>query len=160
MNLYVVRHAAALPADGAAGPEADAERPLSSRGRERFGGVVRALAGIGVRFARVEHSPLARAVQTAELCEPLLDGPRAASPALARSPSADLLASLTTDRTALVGHEPFVSELVALLCFGEARAGAGLRFSKGAVAWLEGEPTRGGMRLRAFWPPKTFPALP
>lgn len=161
MNLYIVRHAAALPPDGDSGSASDTERPLSPRGRERFTGVVRALDRIGVRLARVEHSPLVRAVQTAELLAPLSDGPRTANPALAEPPDDRLLASLAGahDGTALVGHDPHVSELVALLCFRDARAGAGLRFSKGAVAWLDGEPKRGGMRLRAFWPPKSLLAL-
>jgi phosphohistidine phosphatase len=164
VDLYVVRHAAAEPlggepADGKAGARTDAERALSAHGRERFAQAVRALDRIGVRLARVEHSPLLRAVQTAELLEPLLDGPCVANPALADAPTASLLGGLRTDATALVGHDPHVSALVALLCFGAASRGGGIRFSKGAVAWLTGEPKPGGMQLRALWPPKSLGAL-
>ena len=159
MNLYVVRHAAAVELgdpNSSDPPATDAERPLSDRGAERFAD---ALGGMGVRLARIEHSPLVRAAQTAELMAPLLDGPCVVEPALAAPPNASLITGLRTDRTALVGHAPFVSDLVALLCFADAPRTAGLRFSKGAVAWLEGEPERGGMLLRAFWPPKTLAAL-
>ena len=159
MHLFVVRHAAAEPLDPEAGLATDAERPLSGRGRTRFADAVRALGRIDVRLARVEHSPLVRAIQTAELLEPLLDGPCVVNPALAASPTPSLVSGLRTDRTALVGHDPYVSELVALLCFGAATRGGGLRFSKGAVAWLEGEPRPGGMQLRALWPPESLGAL-
>jgi phosphohistidine phosphatase len=158
VDLFVVRHAAAESlagsVPGASGPATDAERPLSARGRERFTKVVCELHRIDLRLARVEHSPLLRAVQTAELLAPLLDGPRVVNQALTAAPTASLLAGLSTDKTALVGHDPYVSALVAMLCFGDPSRGGGLRFSKGAVAWLEGEPKRGGMQLRAFLPPK------
>jgi len=162
VNLYVVRHAAAVELgdpNSSDPPATDAERPLSERGAERFADAVAALGGMGVRLARIEHSPLVRAAQTAELMAPLLDGPCVVEPALAAPPNASLITGLRTDRTALVGHAPFVSDLVAMLCFADASRTAGLRFSKGAVAWLEGEPERGGMLLRAFWPPKTLGAL-
>jgi phosphohistidine phosphatase len=155
VELFVVRHAHALPA-GDGGSRSDGERPLSEHGRARFSAAVRALDALGLRFARIEHSPLLRAVQTAELLAPLCDGPSVANPALNAEPDEDLLAALATDRTALVGHEPYVSELVALLAFGAPRAASGIRFAKGALACLEGEPVRGGMQLRALWPAKTL----
>jgi phosphohistidine phosphatase len=159
VELFLVRHAHALPLGGEGGPRSDAERPLSGEGRARFGAAVRALEALEVRFARLEHSPLLRAVQTAELLAPLVDGPTVVNADLAGAPGKSLLAALTTDGTALVGHEPHLSELLALLVFGEPRAASGLRFTKGGVAHLQGEPVRGGMQLRALWPAKTLALL-
>ena len=159
MELFLIRHAHALPVGGEGGPRTDAERPLSEEGRERFAAAVRALSALDLRFARVEHSPLLRAVQTAELLAPLLNGPSAVNEELTRVPGKSLLSSLGTDRTALVGHEPYLSQLLALLAFGEPRAASGVRFAKGGVAHLQGEPVRGGMQLRALWPARTLALL-
>ncbi|MEM7307074.1 MAG: histidine phosphatase family protein [Planctomycetota bacterium] len=156
MELFLVRHAIALPLGGSDGPPTDSERPLSPLGRERFASAVWALRVMGVRLKRVEHSPLLRAVQTAELLKPLLDGPMEVSPDLVSPPDAAMLTRLRTDGTALVGHEPWMSGLLAQLCGG---SGYGVRFAKGAVAWLEGEPVPGGMQLRALWPAKTLALL-
>jgi len=158
MELFLVRHAHALSV-GSDGARTDSERPLSEQGRARFSSAVRTLEALGVRFARIEHSPLLRAVQTAELLAPLAEGPGVENRALTREPDKRLLAGLTTDRTALVGHEPYLSQLLALLAFGEQGASSGLRLGKGAVAHLEGEPVRGGMQLRGLWPAKTLALL-
>lgn len=158
MELFLVRHAHALPV-GSGGAHTDAERPLSDQGRARFSSAVRTLEALGVRFARVEHSPLLRAVQTAELLAPLAEGPMVENRGLTEEPDKRFLADLGTDRTALVGHEPYLSQLLALLAFGEQRASSGLRFAKGGVAHLQGEPVRGGMQLRALWPAKTLSLL-
>ncbi len=158
MELFLVRHAHAL-SEEAAGVSTDAERPLSDQGRARFGAAVRALQALGLRLARVEHSPLLRAVQTAELLVPLADGPLAVNDGLAAAPDKRLIAGIEVDRTALVGHEPYISQLLALLAFGEPRAAAGVRFAKGGVAHLEGDPARGGMRLRGLWSARTLALL-
>ena len=52
-----------------------------------------------------------------------------------------------------VGHEPWLAELVALLCFSDARMAPRMPMRKGGVAWLEGIAAPGGMELRAFLPP-------
>ena len=111
------------------------------------------------RPARIAHSPLLRAVQTAELLAPLADGPMVVNDALNAAPDKRLLAKLLTDGTALVGHEPYMSQLLALLAFGKERAGSGVRFAKGGVARLAGEPERGGMQLCALWPARTLALL-
>ena len=159
MEAFLIRHAIAEPFSPSG---TDADRALSSKGRQRFARAVAALGHSGLRLGTVVHSPLLRAVQTAELLAPLVDGDCGASDLLARAPgeaTCELLAGSPTDSTALVGHEPWMSELLALLCFGDLRRSWGLRFSKGAVAWLEGDPEPGGMQLRALWPAKALAAL-
>jgi phosphohistidine phosphatase len=57
-------------------------------------------------------------------------------------------------RVAVVGHEPWLGELIALLTTGESRHGETIPLKKGGVAILEGAPTPGGMTLRALLPPR------
>ncbi|HEU5057778.1 MAG TPA: phosphohistidine phosphatase SixA [Kofleriaceae bacterium] len=154
MQLFLIRHAIAAPAaDG----QPDAERPLTDEGHERFARAARGLDRLGIRLDRVLHSPWTRAVQTAELLHRILDGESEVEPALARDPDAELAARLARgERVAAVGHEPWMSELLALLVTGNKTHAARFRFKKGQVAWLEGEPKARGMELVAFLPPRVL----
>jgi phosphohistidine phosphatase len=159
MYLYVVRHAAAEDAS----PEADdTQRPLTEEGAARFRLVRRGLAADGVRFARVLHSPWTRAAQTAALLRKLVEDDRLiATPLLCQAPRAELLALLAdgSGPTAVVGHEPWLGELVAWLAFGDTRHGEALPFKKGGVAYLEGSPTPGGMKVIGLLPPRVLRRL-
>ncbi|MDX2003702.1 MAG: phosphohistidine phosphatase SixA [Meiothermus sp.] len=152
MNLYLVRHAAA---EDAREGQTDDQRALTGEGIEKFRGVVRGLSRLEVRFDRLYHSPKLRAVQTAELLTGLLEGESEVTPNLAAPPSPQLLEQLRGERVALVGHEPWLGELCAWLLTGEM-GGAAFAFKKGGVAWLEGSPAPGGMKLLAFLPPKVL----
>jgi phosphohistidine phosphatase len=151
MRLYLIRHGTAGSAS------VDAERELTPEGRARFSDQVRGLTRLGVRFERVLSSPLVRAVQTAELLEPLLEpgreGARGLSQALAREPSGELLELCTGASLALVGHEPWQSQLAAWLATGERR-GAIFALEPGGVLALEGEPRPARMSLHGFWRPE------
>jgi phosphohistidine phosphatase len=155
MELFVIRHAIAVPGSMLL---ADADRPLSPKGRARFAPAVMGLQRLKVRFDRLYHSPWLRAVETAELLAPVLDGKAVCSPALARAPSQALLDALVGERVALVGHEPWMGELVAWLTTG-APDGSVFAFKRGGIAWLEGQPQPGRMVLQAFLPPKVLRAL-
>lgn len=155
MELYLIRHAIALDAEPG---QSDDARPLSEEGIQKFTEVVRGLKRLGVRLDRLYHSPKLRAVQTAELLVPLLDGETEVTPYLATDPSPDLLKSLVGESVGLVGHEPWMSELCAWLLTGR-RSGGHFPFKKGGVAWLEGTPKPGGMKLRGFWAPKVLRGL-
>lgn len=141
MNLYLVRHAVAR--DG----EDDDARPLTPKGARRFAQAVEGLDALGVSVERVLHSPKLRAVETAELLEPVLDGHTEVTPLLARTPDAELLALLAGADAAAVGHEPWLGALCAWLVTGDPARGAAFPFKKGGVARLEGEPRPGAMRL-------------
>ena len=78
---------------------------------------------------------------------------------LARRPSQDLLDAVAGERVALVGHQPWLGELVDWLITGDQGDGRGFAFKRGGVAWLEGRPKPGRMVLRAFLPPKALRAL-
>jgi phosphohistidine phosphatase len=156
MELFVIRHAIAAPGSMRL---ADVDRPLSPKGRTRFAQAVIGLQYLKVRFDRLYHSPWLRAVETAELLAPVLDGKAMSSPALARAPSQDLLDALVGARVALVGHEPWMGELVAWLTTGALPHGGVFAFKRGGVAWLEGQPQPGRMMLQAFLPPKVLRKL-
>lgn len=149
-ELFLIRHAIAHPARPG---QPDAERALTEEGRARMLEVARGLIALGIEFDELAHSPLLRAVETAEVLAELAGGRTRVDPGLAEPPGAALLERIAAERVCLVGHEPWMSALLALL-LGAPSAVAALGLKKGGLAWLEGEPIPGGMRLRAFLPPR------
>lgn len=144
MEIFLVRHAIAversvhLP---------DEERPLSARGVKRFARAVRGMSELGIGFDHVWHSPWLRAVQTAAMLAPITHGSRDVTDLLADDPGPTLiglagrLARRQPDqRVAYVGHEPWMSELLALLLTGTTHCAENMPCKKGSVAWLRGQP--------------------
>lgn len=119
MEIYLVRHAEALErTEGLA----DEIRHLTRRGRKQAAKQARRLKKNKLRPERIITSPLVRAVQTAELLAAELgkDAVVTAHPAL--SSEADAMSAVSLIREAgkahslmLVGHEPLLSNLAALL---------------------------------------------
>ncbi|APD10571.1 MULTISPECIES: SixA phosphatase family protein [Thermus] len=163
MELFLVRHALALPPQGE-GEGADDERPLAPKGVRRFRQVVRGLKALGVSLDLILTSPKRRALETASLLAEGLGGEVRLTPHLLGPPGQALLEALPREgRVALVGHEPFLSALLVQLLLGdllgasvEEAVSERLAFKKGGVAWLEGEARPGGLALKAFLPPKVF----
>jgi len=151
MNLFIIRHA--IAEERSAG-KADEKRRLTSEGREKWKREIRGLKALGIRFDPVFHSPWTRAVETAEL----LDGEKIETTALARPPRDELLHELRGPSAAVVGHEPWLGELIAWLVTSDAALGPRFVMKKGGVAWLEGTPKPGRMRLLALLPPKALRA--
>ena len=156
MDIYVIRHAIAEPR----GPEVDDTlRDITGKGRDRFRKVVEGLGAMGVAFDRVLTSPWRRALETAILLAPLATDEPEVTEALAEPPDPDFLAGLETEEetvVALVGHEPWTSEIVAWLTTGNPSDADAFVMKKGGVAWLSGEPRPAGMALKALIPPKVF----
>ena len=73
-TLVIVRHAHALPAY-AAGVDSDAQRPLSTEGREKALLTAERLNTLGIKPARILSSPLLRAKQTAAVLAEVLHAP-------------------------------------------------------------------------------------
>lgn len=156
MLLHLVRHAIAADA---APDRSDASRPLTDRGARKFAAEVRGAERLGWRLDRIYHSPLLRAVQTAELMRPIVTGSLHVLPDLARAPDVELLAHIDGERVALVGHEPYLSALLAWLVTGGMEGGERFAFKKGGVAIVEGAPKPGAMTLQAMIPPKLLRRL-
>jgi phosphohistidine phosphatase len=164
MHLYVIRHA--IAEDAAPGDD-DAARRLTPAGERKFRKAVQGLRKLDWRFERVLASPWQRAARTAELLGPVRDADPIASDLLCMPPTMELLALLSEvtgptkpDRgTAVVGHEPWLGELIAWLAFGDPKRGDSLALKKGGIAWLVGSAVPGGMELRAIMTPKLLRAL-
>jgi phosphohistidine phosphatase len=151
VKLFLVRHGVAV-AHGAR--RTDAVRPLTRAGRLELEQVAERLAALEIRFDVLMHSPLRRAAETAELLVPLLDGRTQVEPGLAERADELDLGRIAGDRVALVGHQPYLGQLAALLVTGSTAAAARFPFAKAGVLWLEGKRVApGSMALVAMLPP-------
>jgi phosphohistidine phosphatase len=157
MQLFVIRHAIA---ENLVPGRDDADRALTDTGRSKLRRAVRGLRALDIRFDRLFTSPKKRAAQTAELLAPIA-GPATTTELLAGPPSTALLALIAERNatTAVVGHEPWLGELVGWLAFGDAKHGDALIIKKCGVVWLDGTAVPGGMQVRAALPPKLLRAL-
>lgn len=167
MDLLVVRHAIAADREEfAATGKPDHLRPLTDRGRGRMEEGARGLARIARRPDVLATSPLTRAVQTVEILAEAWDSPapvvvEALSP---EAPFPDLVDWLRTvahaESVAIVGHEPHLSEFVALLLFGRDGRPP-LTFKKGGACLvaLNGQVTPGRGRLKWFLAPRQLRQL-
>lgn len=140
MDILLVRHAIAVER-GTKGYTDDAKRPLTPAGRQRM---VEAARGLERLFTPqvIVSSPLLRATQTADilqdtfrlgktrLCEALANGEHHAVIAM--------LEDCDAGSVALVGHEPWMSELFSLLLTGYVST-ISATFKKGACALLRTE---------------------
>jgi phosphohistidine phosphatase len=158
MQLFVIRHAAAEDTEPG---QADAARELTRAGAAKLRQAVRGLHALEIRFERTLTSPWRRAAQTARLLAPIATGSPIATDLLAQPPRSELLAMIAerNETTAVVGHEPWLGELVAWLAFGDTRHGDALMIKKAGVVWLEGTAVPGGMQIRASIPPKLLRAI-
>lgn len=158
MQLFVIRHAVAEDAEHG---RPDAARALTGAGKARLRRAIRGLRSLEIQFERVLTSPWTRAAQTATLLAPIANDPPIATDLLTQPPSAELLALIAErkETTAVVGHEPWLGELVAWLAFGDPRYGDALVIKKCGVVWLEGTAVPGGMQLRAAIPPKLLRSI-
>ena len=168
MDLYIVRHGIAedVSSDGS-----DASRALTARGRRRRETSVRGRKRRAVAVDRVRFSPLLRAQESAEILMDLCDEDAGCESEvlleLAAPPGPELiarLASATQEHIALVGHEPWLSQLGAwLTCgwrvFDEGLSGCVFELEKGGVIHLRGEPQPGSMALVAAYPPAALVRL-
>ncbi len=158
MQLFIIRHA--IAEDAVPGQE-DASRELTKDGEKKLRRIVKGLRRLGLDFDRILTSPWQRAKQTAVLLRPLCEEPPLATDLLCASPKAELLALVAelNETAAIVGHEPWLGELVAWLAFGDTRHGEALSLKKGGVVWLEGNAVPGGMMVRALLPPSVLRAV-
>lgn len=161
MRLLIVRHAIAVP-HGTPGV-AENDRPLTPEGELKFREAARGLARIVDRPDALLTSPLLRARQTAAIAAEAWGGlqPKP-EPALASGSfeaQAEVLDRYPEEATvAIVGHEPWVSELLARI-LATKQAGR-LTFKKGAAALVEvDDKLADGGTLLWYLPPKLLRKL-
>lgn len=156
-ELLLLRHAEAMHA----GPDGrDVERPLSVHGESQARAVGAWLAAQGAAPDAVLCSPARRAQMTADAVYRALRT-RAPHflPAIYQATPGELLALVENHaagarQVLLVGHNPGLEQLLALLTEGRSERARGM--SPATLAWLELaddvlEPGRG--RLHAIWSP-------
>jgi phosphohistidine phosphatase SixA len=153
-ELVILRHAHAEPQ---APGQRDFDRALSRVGRSEAEAVARWLEQHELRFDRVLCSPAVRARTTAQLALGH-DVAESLHPAIYEATPGALIDLLERDagtRTLLVGHNPGLEQLLALLTEGRSTEYRGV--PPAGVAWL-GWPEDRGLEpgcatLRAFWSP-------
>jgi phosphohistidine phosphatase len=159
-SLLLLRHGIA---EEPAEHQSDADRSLTAAGRRRTRAVLERAVAMGLGVERLMASPLMRARQTGELAVAAGLAP-SLELATALAPGADPLPLLSTWlqaasvdgappallSLALVGHEPDLSDLAALLLGAPAGSlrlrKAGMALLQWAPAAAEPEPEPGGAR--------------
>jgi phosphohistidine phosphatase len=142
MNIYILRHGIAVE-PGTPGIKTDAERPLVPKGDQLLREAADAMEKMGLSFDAIVSSPYLRAMQTAEIVtkhfklqkklvfsDDLIPGgnPQSLIRQLNRLKPAP-------ENILIVGHEPFLSRLIALLASGGT--GATIDLKKGSLCKLE-----------------------
>jgi phosphohistidine phosphatase len=158
-ELILLRHAEALPV--AAGGS-DRDRPLSLRGEAEARDAGAWLREQGASFDAALSSPARRAQMTIERALDALGAgvaPHFVAGIYEATPG-DLLALLeqhagNAQQALLVGHNPGLEQLLALLLEGRSDRARGM--PPAGVAWLRLDGTRalepGNAKLQAFWSP-------
>jgi phosphohistidine phosphatase len=149
MNLYLLRHGIAV--DPSVPDFArDAERPLTPKGRRRLRQIAKALGALRISFDVILSSPFVRAAQTAEIVAKSLKRRKQLKFTDDLTPGGNpksLIQQLNDLRPRpknilLVGHEPYLSKLIALLTAGNTNMEIDLK--KGSLCKLEAESLRCG----------------
>lgn len=153
MKLYLVRHGEAAP------KSIDPEQRLSEKGRLDVSRVADFLGRSGLRVARVVHSGKPRARETAEILAAAVapgTSPEARGGLDPNDPTGPLAAEVSGwhEDVMMVGHLPFMGELVTRLVTG--RGGADIvTYAAGSVACLE-PAGGGGWRIAWMLHPELF----
>lgn len=151
--IYVVRHGVAEPKGSR---DHDRDRKLTAAGKRELKRVVRGLAARGVRFDAVYTSPWKRARQTAKALGPLCDSAPIETTALIRRPHATILSELHGKTIAVVGHEPWLTQLIALATTGDLGHARSFTLERAGIAHLHGPRKPGRLKLLGLWSPGDF----
>ncbi len=160
MKLYILRHGEA--AEHGDPRYRETERPLTEKGAQRTKQLAHALREQEIQFDRILSSPLTRARQTAEIVAKRFEKPVELTDALTPSGSMKALVE-EIDRmrplpssVLLVGHEPYLSGFISLLCIGGPNLP--LRLKKGSLCRLEIERLAADKCATLEWviPPRLF----
>ena len=159
MRVVLFRHGIAGSRDARRWPN-DALRPLTARGRERTEQAARGLKRL-FPVTRILTSPLLRATQTAEILRTTYSLTRAIEEVASLAPIGshrEILARLRalrpSEHVALVGHEPDLGKLAAVLVFGAPNGNLPIKKAGACVVDFVGHPEPGTGKIVAFLPPR------
>lgn len=141
IRVYLVRHGIAVDSAEKSTLD-DSARPLTAKGRRRFRKAAKAFARLGEPLDHIFSSQLVRAVQTAEILVSAVKGDEVGILDELRPDVGvgKLLAEVgrrvkDDEAVALVGHDPQMTALVAVL--GNAGKDAEIDFPKGAIVRID-----------------------
>jgi phosphohistidine phosphatase len=156
MELYVIRHAIAQQL-GLKNDFTDEKRALTSEGRERMREAAKGLRKLSVEFDLILTSPLARAVETAEIIAATLGlskkeveqtgnlTPDASTDEL----FAEIKRHSDAESIALVGHQPYLGEIISKIVQGNRTLAIELK--KGSVCCINVSETVTTLRGNLMW---------
>ena len=156
MNVFILRHGIAVER-GTKGFEKDSERPLTAKGKRQLRNSAAAMKRMKLRFDLILSSPYVRARQTAEIVaeELKLKKRLKLSDTLKyeNNPEA-MISQITTlkpmpKNLLLVGHEPYLSNLISRLVSGNGNMA--MDFKKGGLCKVEVENLREGTTAQLVW---------
>jgi phosphohistidine phosphatase len=156
MNLYILRHGIAVD-PGTPGLGNDSERPLTPEGKRKLRQIATAMEALELSFDLILSSPYVRAEQTAGVVAEALKLRKTVEFSDTLTPGGSmrgLVAAIndlrpTPEEVLLVGHEPFLSELISLLVSGGA--GLSVVIKKGGLCKLAAETLRCGRCATLEW---------
>lgn len=144
----------------------EALRPLTPEGRKKTRKALAGLRRLGVRPTHLFSSPLARALQTAQLAQEVFgmrEEIQVRDELLSDAPPEVLsavLATLPGDACAIfVGHEPHLSAAAGVMVFGKANAGLSLKKAGACSLHFDGKPRSGRGTLNWWMTPAQLRAL-
>jgi phosphohistidine phosphatase len=156
MDLYILRHGIAVE-PGTPGYEKDADRPLTPEGERKLRQIAEAIQALELSFDLILSSPYLRARQTAEIVAATLGARKRLELSAALTPSGSIkkLVELLKRRepspesVLLVGHEPYLSELISLLLSGKESFAVVMK--KGGLCKLTTESLKPGRCATLQW---------
>ncbi len=142
---------------GTPGFKTDTDRPLTPKGKHQLRQIASAMQNLDLRFNLILSSPFLRARQTAEIVATSLNLKRRLALSDELTPDGDAKALIRqlnelappSVNILLVGHEPYLSDLISLLTTG--RTDLMMDFKKGGLCKLEIETLSHGRCAALAW---------
>jgi phosphohistidine phosphatase len=156
MNLFILRHGLAVE-PGSPGFATDSDRPLTPKGERKLKKITQAIEKLELSFDWILSSPYLRARQTAEIVAQGLGLRKKLelNEVLIPGGSSRKLIQLINERrptpneVLLVGHEPYLSDLISLLISDDA--GFPVTMKKGGLCNLAIESLQHGQCAALEW---------
>ncbi len=156
MDLFIIRHGIAVPKGER---RHDPARELTTHGKRELAQVRHGLKALGIHFDNIYTSPWKRALQTTAVLQPLCENTPEVTDELTRRPREKLLKLLDGESVAVVGHEPWLTQLIAWCCTESVRGASHYTLEKAGVAHLVGKPRAGRFMLVHLWGPEELSRL-